>query len=314
MRKGIGIVAIVSLLVFSCSEDENSSGENLYKDITGRKVEDTTFLMNPTSIEGLHQQIFLPKCATSGCHDGHFEPDFRTIQSSYTTLVRADVFKQVDPFSVRVDPGEPEKSWLWERLTTDDVVLGKMPLYDDALSQKELDNISTWIKSGAKDINGNTLPIPDNFPVLYGYYITKKDDDALRYDNIREPQEYIGKMKVPKNQEIDIWIGLLDAETDINALKVNELQFSTDRDDFSNSVKATASFVFPAKVVNDYFGPGNGFPFFYKATVNTSQWNSGDQVYMRYFVKDGGHADPVSLPGPYAEWYFKNRNSMLIGN
>lgn len=314
MKKVIGALAIATLFLFSCGEDDGGSGENLYKGISKDGKEDTTYLMNPTNIEGLHQQIFSIKCATSGCHDGHFEPNFRTIQSTYTTLVRANVFKQVDPFEVRVDPGEKEKSWLWERLTTDDAVLGKMPLYSDALTQQELDNIATWIDNGAKDVNGNTLPVPDNFPVLYGYYVTKKDDEAFRYDTIREPQEFIGTMKVPKNEEIDIWIGLLDAETDINALTVNQLQFSTQRDDFSNSVKATAQFIFPPKVVPNFFGPNSSFYFLYKVTVNTSQWNPGDQVYMRYFVQDGGHDKPVSLPGPYAEWYFKNRYSMLIGN
>lgn len=314
MRKILGIFTIAILFASSCSEDAEPSGENLYKDIGGEKNTDTNYLMNPKSIEGLHQQIFLPKCATSGCHDGHFEPDFRTIQSSYTTLVRAEVFKQVDPFEVRVEPGDTGKSWFWERITTDDPVLGKMPLYSDALTSVELGNIAAWIQDGAKDVNGNTLPKPDFQPVLYGFYITEKDNDAIRYDDQREPDEFIGAMKVPKNKEIDIWIGLLDKETDINALTVNELQFSTDRDDFTNATKATAQFVFPPKVVEDYFGPSAGFYFLYKVTVNTSQWNPGDQVYLRYFVQDGGHDKPVSLPGPHAEWYFKSRYSMLIGN
>ena len=33
----------------------------------------------------LHQQAFAPTCANSGCHDGTFEPDFRTVGASWNT-------------------------------------------------------------------------------------------------------------------------------------------------------------------------------------------------------------------------------------
>lgn len=314
MRKIIFVIVGLSAILYSCTPDEGPSGENLYDGINKDKDADSVVMLNPQTIEGLHQQIFSVKCATSGCHDGSFEPDFRTIQSSYTTLVRANVVKQVDPFSYRVEPGNKEKSWLWERITTDDAVLGKMPLYSDALSQEELDNIAAWIDNGAKDVNGNTLPLPDYYPVLYGFYVVNGTDTTIRYDDLREPNDFTGAMKVPKNTEIDIWIGVLDEETDINALKMNELWISKDKDDFSNKTVASASFVFPPLIVSNYFGPNSGFYFFYKTTINTGDWNPGEQIYLRYMVKDGGHTDPISLPSANAEWYWKNRYSILISD
>jgi hypothetical protein len=310
----ITISILVTGLFFSCQKDSNTGGGDLYDDLNDGPVVDTTVILNPKSIEGLHQQIFAPKCATSGCHDGHFEPDFRTIQSTYTTLVRAKVFKKVDPFEVRVDPGSKESSWLWERITTEDSVLGKMPLYSPALSQEELDNIAYWIENGAKDANGNTMPKADFYPNLYGYYITDKGDTSNRYDHLRQPNDFTGAMMVPTGKDIDIWIGVNDVETDINALTVNELKFSTKEDDFSNAVTVSATFEFPGLIVPKYFNNrGRGY-FFYKATVNTSQWTPGQQVYMRYYVQDGGHSSPIEIPSNGSEWYWKSRYSMLIQN
>src|SRR5881392_1918465 len=42
---------------------------------------------DPNSIVGLHKNIFSTRCALPGCHDGTFEPDYRTVQSTFSTLV-----------------------------------------------------------------------------------------------------------------------------------------------------------------------------------------------------------------------------------
>jgi hypothetical protein len=63
--------------------------------------------VDPNSIVGLHYNIFVPTCANSGCHDGTFEPDFRSIESSYNTMVNHPIIKN-DPqgtYEVRVMPG-----------------------------------------------------------------------------------------------------------------------------------------------------------------------------------------------------------------
>ncbi|MEO1451605.1 MAG: hypothetical protein AAFV07_18895, partial [Bacteroidota bacterium] len=89
----------------------------------------------PDCFAGLHATIFAPTCANSGCHDGTFEPDFRTIESSYNTLVYHPIIKN-DPqgqYTYRVKPGSAEQSVLWNRLTTDiDGQSGIMPLVVDA--------------------------------------------------------------------------------------------------------------------------------------------------------------------------------------
>ena len=115
----------------------------------------------------LHQQVFAPTCANSGCHDGTFEPDFRTVGSSWNTLVNhPTIANDVDfSFNRRVVPGNVEASFLFERLTVNiPNTSGMMPLEVDEESDYDerrdeyLDAIAAWIQSGAPDINGNMAP------------------------------------------------------------------------------------------------------------------------------------------------------------
>ena len=52
---------------------------------TATEQQDTVNI-DANSIVGLHQNIFKPTCANAGCHDGTFEPDFRTIESSRPSI------------------------------------------------------------------------------------------------------------------------------------------------------------------------------------------------------------------------------------
>jgi len=120
--------------------------------------------LDPNTIQGLHQNIFSPTCANSGCHDGSFEPDFRTVESSYNTLVNHTVVKNdsLSPYAARVVPGDPDGSMLIRRLTADlPNSSGIMPLIVDPGSDwipnkvAYIANIRTWITNGAKDMFGN---------------------------------------------------------------------------------------------------------------------------------------------------------------
>ena len=67
---------------------------------------DTNYFNNPIAFESIQNNVFAPYCANSGCHDGSFEPDFRTIESSYSTLVYHPVIKnnQSATYQYRVSP------------------------------------------------------------------------------------------------------------------------------------------------------------------------------------------------------------------
>lgn len=119
---------------------------------------------------GLHQRIFKPTCSNSGCHDGTFEPDFRTIESSYATMVNQPIIKNnpSGTFQLRVVPGNANASVLHERVVRDiDGISGIMPLSVDpnsdwpAKKTEYIAAIVTWINAGARDMFGNP---PTNGP------------------------------------------------------------------------------------------------------------------------------------------------------
>lgn len=124
----------------------------------------------PGSFTWLHEKVFSPTCANAGCHDGTFEPDFRTVGSSYNSLVYHPVISNdaSGSFSYRVLPFEPAGSLLLKRLIESiPNTSGMMPLEVDEGSDwaEERDNylaaIDSWISAGAPDGAGN-------FPVAAG--------------------------------------------------------------------------------------------------------------------------------------------------
>lgn len=130
----------------------------------------------------LHQQVFAPTCANSGCHDGTFEPDFRTVGSSWNTLVNHPVTANdaAMSFSRRVEPGNVEASFLHERLTTEiPNTSGMMPLEVDdesdydARREEYIAAIVQWINAGAPDINGNPAPVDGSSlpPQIHGFAV-----------------------------------------------------------------------------------------------------------------------------------------------
>lgn len=157
------LIFFIGFLFLSCQKEEY---ENPYDDIDTELpgMTEENINLEPTSMAGLQANIFGKTCANSGCHDGNFEPDFRTIESSYNTLVNAPIIKN-DPqgsFQLRVVKGNIDASQLVARITYDiDGNSGIMPLAVDPSSDWEtnketyIQNIKDWIAAGAKDVFGN---------------------------------------------------------------------------------------------------------------------------------------------------------------
>jgi hypothetical protein len=152
---------LAGILLFSCAKEPVNPYDQI--EDPNQETEEETEL-DPTSIMGLHANVFRPTCANSGCHDGTFEPDFRTVQSTYNTLVNQPIIKN-DPqgtFSYRVVPGNVAASQLVARLEYDiDGTSGVMPLAVEPDSdwpvkrQEYIQHLKDWIAAGAPDPSGN---------------------------------------------------------------------------------------------------------------------------------------------------------------
>jgi hypothetical protein len=255
------------------------------------------------SLVGLHTYIFSRSCAQPACHDGSFEPDFRTVQSTYSTLVYQPVVKNnaERSFRYRVVPGEVEKSWLYERVVTDDAVLGRMPLYDQPLNESQLRALRKWIADGAPDLFGNPTRSPNRLPELKGYagFLFWEGLYEWRCDTARngDPQN---PFFIKKGLPTELWFDIGDDSTAVRDIKINELWLSYERYDFSGAQKFAAEYVATPRVVSNFYGPGRDGVFHWRVKWNNGVPLNGDRlIYMRYRFSDG-HNPPTEVPGSAA--------------
>lgn len=159
-------ILLASIMLFNaCSKDEPAPDNPFNDPNLQPPPEDTitidTITIDPTSLAGLHANIFRPTCANSGCHDGNFEPDFRTIGSTYNTLLNHNAISTdttVTPAILRVVPYSIDSSMLWYRMNNFlPESSGIMPLESNDSDWQEnkdehLNNIRTWIENGAPNL------------------------------------------------------------------------------------------------------------------------------------------------------------------
>ncbi|MEM1322568.1 MAG: hypothetical protein AAGG75_20050 [Bacteroidota bacterium] len=242
----------------------------------------------PASIASLHAKVFRPTCANSGCHDGSFEPDFRTLGSTYSSLVYQPIIKN-DPdgtYEYRVVPGQPAQSLLLARLTSDiDGMSGIMPLIiepdSDWPEQKDtyIDNIRQWIAEGAKDVFGNTTVPGNTQPQLLG--VAARGSNWLKRLDSGE-----GAIKVSTNEtDIVLYFAIEDDEQQPTELTENRIRFAAAKNSFANSTD------YPLEVLSDgviYTGhSGSEVSYHHKIMIKPQDFAApGETLYFRIYVKD----------------------------
>jgi hypothetical protein len=225
----LGVAIIMTLN--SCVEDAliepNPFEENINNQDTVQFMFDD---IDPNSIAGLYQNIFGKTCANVGCHDGTFEPDFRTIESSYHSMVYRTPIKNDGSLTFRVDPGNPNQSAIVQRLAG--TITPKMPIEiepdSDWLEKSDeyIQNVRTWIEDGALDLSGNA-PQPNYInPNIIGAMATADGVILTREDTY-------GTILIPDSvSNIQLYIGF-DPINDPTNFSVNELMFGKDHELFT---------------------------------------------------------------------------------
>ncbi len=100
----------------------------------------------------VQSNVFTPTCAVSGCHQGAAAPQALRLDSvnSYGLLV--GVASMEVPAIMRVAPGDPNNSYLVQKLDgTAGIIGGRMPLNRVPLDQSVINIIRQWITDGAID-------------------------------------------------------------------------------------------------------------------------------------------------------------------
>jgi hypothetical protein len=278
-------------LLFSCGKDENPY-DNIDRPTDGTP---TNQPYDTASITGLHQFFLKDKCAIPSCHGGTFEPDFRTPQASYSTLVWQPVIKNTEDyrFRYRVVPGDVAMSWLHERCISDDPILGRMPRYADALSEKELSYLKKWIKNGALDIDGKVPVKPDLNIQCWGYglWIGDNNLDTTRTD-------WASPFIFPANETGYLVPYIYDDETATIDFKQVKVKTSKDPNDFSNG--KTYSCIYNPTYDNWY------------AIINSNDFILGTRYYIRITAQDNSHTTTSEQPNANTPNYTLRHYSFIV--
>lgn len=103
------------------------------------------------TFSSIQSNVFTPTCAVSGCHSGgapaqglNLNPD-----NSYTMLV--GVASSEQPSLLRVDPNDPDNSYLIQKLEGTASFGERMPRGGSPLSSSTIQAIRQWISEGAID-------------------------------------------------------------------------------------------------------------------------------------------------------------------
>lgn len=317
MKKIIPI--LIAIVVFSSCKKEEDAPDNPYDSVVYQEGGDLVDTLDPNGIVAIHRDILLPKCSTPGCHDGTFEPDFRTVMSSYSTLVYHKIVKNNpdNQYTFRVIPFDTTNSVFQKRLTwqtfanTDD----RMPQDNIGvgLPQEDLDRISSWILNGAQDPDGYVAQMPNLQPTANWIWVIEGQENwldiwsfpinTLTGEDNREDGSYLNPMIVDTSMWIFAVPNITDDSTAISDLDDVRLEMSYDID-FGSIAHSVDAFYLPPSGEN-----GDNWNFNFQLP-NTLLEDT--QIYLRIGMNDGDHDDDSYFPATFSNVWDKNAASIII--
>ena len=298
---------IVLLFVAASSCKKTDAPDNPYSVLDYTSPNNNTNPLEPdsNSIAGLQKNIFSKKCSVSGCHDGTFEPDYRTIQSTYSTLLFQNVnittLDSIRFFNYRVIPYDTINSFLFERITTP--TSDYMPSNGVRLPQRDINHIKTWIMNGARDEFGKIPVKPNLQPNVLGYIAF--DSDTLRLDTVRVNNIGFLPFITPANINIVLPMLILDTADGVAATQPQnftgvKIKFSLFKNDFTNATVINCTFNTP-------------LPWgVWEAVFNNGLWPGGSTVYFRVYANDGQHATDLEFPRNETAEYYKTYYAFYV--
>jgi hypothetical protein len=328
MKKNSAILLFFSsLFIYSCQETITEIDIDIdpifnpFDTITYTDTAMTTPMEDSTSFLGLHYHIFSKRCNQPACHDGTFEPDFRTVQSAYNSLVFHPVIKNTpnDDFPYRVTPGNAALSMMYKRISEHEPPnFEQMPSSGIALPDRQIELIKNWINDGAKDVYGNHASQTSIQPNCYGLVAYLPSFNNQRIDTTRMDGRF-SSFYAPANQNIRIWFSYFDIDENGNevlgnVLTYNKIKFSTNPYHFSNALTLNLSMGF-STIGSVFSAPVNyPFPHFQYIDFKPSDYgfSAGDVLYLRTYVQDSDHSLPTEIPKDDTPFYLQAYFSMVL--
>ncbi len=103
------------------------------------------------NFSAIQANVFTPTCATTGCHFGAGAPQGLTLDSGSSFALLVGVASTEESSILRVAAGDPNNSYLIQKLEGTAASGQRMPLNSPPLPQATIDFIRQWISDGAID-------------------------------------------------------------------------------------------------------------------------------------------------------------------
>ena len=298
MRKNLFIFSVVLLSFWGCKRESI----NPYDAIQNEETTEVAMEFPAGTFPHLYQKIFKPTCANSGCHDGTFEPDFRSISSAYNTLIHHPVIanNETNSFTYRVVPGDTSASLLHERLLRFlPNSSGIMPLALEnnsdwpAKKNEYITAIKNWIMAGAPDVAGNAAPAlnTNQLPMNYGLAVFPPGNTVDQFQRGNPGLVGIGPYVI-NGGTADVYIYPYDDNAGLFNFETLAWEISLSAIDFEPI--ASGNFEPAVTVYAPDFG-GSISPFTRHSVLNLSAF-SGQIVYMRLRFNDGIQTNDSFIP------------------
>ena len=151
------LLSCLALIVAGCSA---GNGEGL--DENGQPIP----IVPPAAsdFQEIQDTVFTPICTQ--CHIGASAPQGLRLDAANSYAMLVNVSSSEVPNLLRVNPGNPDQSYLVQKVQGNAAVGGRMPLNQAALPQDRIDLIRQWISAGAPpaSVAPNNLTVGSSIP------------------------------------------------------------------------------------------------------------------------------------------------------
>jgi len=296
------LLGFILLLAVSCQKDAPANpfdGQVTHQDTVDIQIINP----EPTSIAGIYQNILKPTCANVGCHDGTFEPDYRTMGSAYNTLVFQTPIKNDGNYTYRVEPFAPNKSVLIARLKN--WITPAMPFQiepDSDWPQKKdeyIQNIETWINNGAPDISGNIPHISYPAPILLGAGASVSNQWMARSGET-------GPLIMPRTAPVvRLYFAFKHQTLMPEQFQYNQIKFSTEANSVGGATEQALQILPSPRLERGFYGAVVSYTHYIDIYPDIDFDQGQQQWYFRVYVQDD--QNPVTeIPTDNGIYYIKS--------
>lgn len=146
-------LTIAGLAIYGCTA---GSGEGL--DMSGRPLSETPDPTDQPTLANIQARIFTPICVQ--CHVGAGAPQGLRLDSSNSFGDLVGIPSREVSSLNRVEPFDPDRSYLFQKIQGTAAVGDRMPLGGPALPDEDIELVRQWIADGAMP-----TPVADNSKV-----------------------------------------------------------------------------------------------------------------------------------------------------